>query len=386
MKRYRGVLIFLAIALLALAGAVWYYNRMLGYLCLGAAGFVTLIVFLLLIGVARKQQQLMDTVVADNDTAASELIRKVDIPVLLMDLNGKIVWRNDALAAVFDGKNVLDVLPNFKPAQPTVQQILLSGTNYQVMTMPVRRRNARKKLLFQYWLDRTEAAHYQRLYTEQMPYVMLVYMDNYEELAGDRQFHGTAVLAEVERLVSELCRRTGGIYRRYENGRFLCVLEAAEVTKIEKEKFKLLEQARHLETGTGATLSLSVAVGMAPRIAQSEEGARTARSGTGPTTGSTAAASSRTPSKAGSRCGSSPRPSASSSRAAGTYSSWATRTRTWTAWARLWASPPACSTPACGPSSCSRSGTTPRRTPSRRWTGWGSAKSSSSPARRPWRW
>ena len=274
MKRYRGVLIFLAIALLALAGAVWYYNRMLGYLCLGAAGFVTLIVFLLLIGVA--QQQLMDTVFADNDTAASELIRKVDIPVLLMDLNGKIVWRNDALAAVFDGKNVLDVLPNFKPAQPTVQQILLSGTNYQVMTMPVRRRNARKKLLFQYWLDRTEAAHYQRLYTEQMPYVMLVYMDNYEELAGDRQFHGTAVLAEVERLVSELCRRTGGIYRRYENGRFLCVLEAAEVTKIEKEKFKLLEQARHLETGTGATLSLSVAVGMAPRIAQSEEGARTA--------------------------------------------------------------------------------------------------------------
>ena len=276
MKRYRGVLIFLAIALLALAGAVWYYNRMLGYLCLGAAGFVTLIVFLLLIGVARKQQQLMDTVFADNDTAASELIRKVDIPVRLMDLNGKIVWRNDALAAVFDGKNVLDVLPNFKPAQPTVQQILLSGTNYQVMTMPVRRRNARKKLLFQYWLDRTEAAHYQRLYTEQMPYVMLVYMDNYEELAGDRQFHGTAVLAEVERLVSELCRRTGGIYRRYENGRFLCVLEAAEVTKIEKEKFKLLEQARHLETGTGATLSLSVAVGMAPRIAQSEEGARTA--------------------------------------------------------------------------------------------------------------
>ena len=276
MKRYRGVLIFLGLALLALAGAVYYYDHMLGYLCLGAAALVTLIVLLLLVGVAKRQQRLMDTVFADNDTAASELIRKVNIPVLLMDLNGKIVWRNDALAAVFDGKNVLDVLPNFKPTQPTVQQILLSGTNYQVMTMPVRRANTRKKLLFQYWLDRTEAAHYQRLYTEQMPYVMLVYMDNYEELAGDRQFHGTAVLAEVERLVSELCRRTGGIYRRYENGRFLCVLEAAEVTKIEKEKFKLLEQARHLETGTGATLSLSVAVGMAPRIAQSEEGARTA--------------------------------------------------------------------------------------------------------------
>ena len=276
MKRYRGVLIFLLFALLALAGTVYYYDQKLGYLCLGATGVITIIMLLLLLGVARRQQQLMDTVFADNATAASRLIRKVDIPALLMDMNGKIVWRNDALAAVFEGKNVLELLPNFKPTQPTVQQILLAGTNYQVMTMPVHRVGTKKKLLFQYWLDRTEAVHYQRLYTEQMPYVMLVYMDNYEELAGDRQFHGTAVLAEVERLVSELCRRTGGIYRRYENGRFLCVLEAAEVNKLEKERFQLLEQARRLETGTGATVSLSVAVGMAPRIAQSEEGARTA--------------------------------------------------------------------------------------------------------------
>ena len=211
MKRYRGVLIFLALALLALAGAVWYYDHTLGYVCLGTAVFVTVSVALMLIGVARREQELMDTVFADNGSAASELIRKVNIPTLILDMNGRIVWRNDALGAVFEGKNVLEVLPNFNPAQPTVQQILLSGINYQVMTMPVRRPNTKKKLLFQYWLDRTEAAHYQRLYTEQMPYVMLVYMDNYEELAGDRQFHGTAVLAEVERLVSELCRRTGGI-------------------------------------------------------------------------------------------------------------------------------------------------------------------------------
>ena len=52
---------FLSVALLALAGAVWYYNRMLGYLCLGAAGFVTLIVFLLfcaavIVGIIMVQQ------------------------------------------------------------------------------------------------------------------------------------------------------------------------------------------------------------------------------------------------------------------------------------------------------------------------------------------
>ncbi len=311
MKRYRGVLIFLVLALLALSGAIWYYDHRLGYVCLGAAAFILLTMLLCLVSISRNQQRLMDAVFADNRTAASELIRKVDIPAMILDLSGKIVWRNDALMAVYEEKYVQDVLPNFNPAQPTVQQILLAGTNYQVMTMPVHRLNTKKKLLFQYWLDRTEAAHYQRLYTEQMPYVMLVYMDNYEELAGDRQFHGTAVLAEVERLVAELCRRAGGIYRRYENGRFLCVLEASEVNKLEKEKFRLLEQARHLETGTGATLSLSVAVGMAPGSPSprrepappwswlSAVAATKPWSGKGPTTASTAAKSSRTPGRAG---------------------------------------------------------------------------------------
>ena len=55
MKRYRGVLIFLALALLALAGAIWYYDHTMGYVCLGAALFVTVSVALLLIGVARRQ-------------------------------------------------------------------------------------------------------------------------------------------------------------------------------------------------------------------------------------------------------------------------------------------------------------------------------------------
>ena len=276
MKAYKAVLIVLSAALVALAGAVFYWDRAMGLVCLGAALVIVGLMLLLLSRVAHKQQQLMDTVFADNKTAAAQLIRKAGVAALLCDTEGKIVWRNEAFAAIYEGSSVLELLPQYNPLQPTVQQILHAGSSYQVMTMPVQRPQTQRKLLFQYWLDRTEAAHYQRLYTEQMPYVMLVYVDNYEELAGDRQFHGTAVLAEVERLVSELCRSAGGVYRRYENGRFLCVLEAAEVEKLEKERFKLVEQARRIETGTGSTVSLSAAVGMAPRISQSEESARMA--------------------------------------------------------------------------------------------------------------
>ena len=82
-----------------------------------------------------------------------------------------------------------------------------AGNIYQVMSVPVKRNSDEKSMVFQYWLDRTEAAHYQRLFEEQMPYVALIYIDNFEELSADVQFHKTSVFSEVEKLVSDMVLR-----------------------------------------------------------------------------------------------------------------------------------------------------------------------------------
>ena len=269
MKNYRSALLFTGIVLLLASGAALYHDRILGCIALGISLVLMGGLLLLLSGVAHKQQKLMDQVFADNGTAAAQLISHIAIPLLLSDMSGRIVWRNEAMAHLYPSDTLKEALPAFNPAQPAVQQIVWQGSSYQVMTMAV-------NLLLQFWLDRTEAAHYQRLYTEQLPCVMLVYVDNYEDMAGDRQFHGTAVLAEVERLISDTIRNAGGVYCRYENGRFLCFLEAQALKKLESDGFRLIEQARRIETGTGSTVSLSIAVGMAQRVAQSEESARLA--------------------------------------------------------------------------------------------------------------
>lgn len=276
MKNYRSALLFTGIVLLLASGAALYHDRILGCIALGISLVLMGGLLLLLSGVAHKQQKLMDQVFADNGTAAAQLISHITIPLLLSDMSGRIVWRNEAMAHLYPSDTLKEALPAFNPAQPAVQQIVWQGSSYQVMTMAVNRPHARRRLLLQFWLDRTEAAHYQRLYTEQLPCVMLVYVDNYEDMAGDRQFHGTAVLAEVERLISDTIRNAGGVYCRYENGRFLCFLEAQALKKLESDGFRLIEQARRIETGTGSTVSLSIAVGMAQRVAQSEESARLA--------------------------------------------------------------------------------------------------------------
>ena len=103
----------------------------------------------------------------------------------------------------------------------------------------------------QYWIDRTEALHYSRLYEEQRPTVALIYVDNYDELNADKQFHRNTVLSEVERLVSEFVTGIEGAYRRYENARFFVVFEASHVAMLEKQRFALLDAGARHRNGHG---------------------------------------------------------------------------------------------------------------------------------------
>lgn len=225
----------------------------------------------------RQQQQRMDAVFTENASAAMRVIEEVSVPSLLIDLDGRIVWRNAIFEKMYDEDDISKILPKFSPRSPlAAMPVQYAGGAYQVMNIVIRRPAAKRNLVFQYWIDRTEAAHYKRLFEEQMPYVALIYVDNYEELAADAQFPRSTVLAEVERLVADLSKSVGGVYRRYENARFLLIFEAKSLESLEQQRFPLLEAAHRIDTGTKSSVSLSIAVGIADRIQQSDESARQA--------------------------------------------------------------------------------------------------------------
>lgn len=278
MKQYRGVLIAVGVVTILGVTSALIFTRYMEAGVVAAAGLLLgLTLWLILRSIAKTNQARMDRVFRDNDQAVSALIQGIAIPAAVLTLEGRVTWRNRAFRALYDGANIKEILPEFeKQRGMNAVQVELNGSNYQVMHTAILRPNTEKQLVFQYWLDRTEAAHYQRLYAEQRPYVSLLYVDNYEEMASDAQIHSSAVLAEVERLIAELCKRVGGLYRCYENGRYLLVVEAKQEEQLESERFTLLDQVHRIETGTGTIVSLSMSVGAAPRLAQSEQDARQA--------------------------------------------------------------------------------------------------------------
>ncbi len=278
MKQYSGVLIVYGAVLAVGAGAIALFGRqyVIALAVLGVGLILMGVIALLLNRIAKRQQARMDLVFRENESAVASLVQNVSIPCAIIDLSGRITWRNNAFAGLTSEKNVHEIAPDFDGGHPIrVLQVEYNGANYQVMHILLKRAHERQ-LVFQYWLDRTEAAHYQRLYTEQRPYVAMIFVDNYEELLSDTQVHSTAVLAEVERLIGDLAKRLGGLYRRYDNGRFLLILEAKQLQQLEQERFTLLDQAHRIDTGSSSSVSLSIGFGIAPRLVQSEQDAHRA--------------------------------------------------------------------------------------------------------------
>lgn len=283
MKKPQRMLIPVSILLLLLVGLFYFasYFAAYRYIITGVVAGLSLIVVVsvwIVIATHEKQQNArMDEIFSENAGTAAQVIRAVSVPCLLVNAEGKIAWRNEIMQKLCPDDDLAPIMPDYSFAQPQASYALEhAGGNYQVMSMQIRRKNTDHLLTFQYWLDRTEAAHYQRLYEEKRPYVALVYVDNFDELAADQQFHRTAVLTEVERLMADTAKSLGGIYRRYENGRFLLVFESKQLKSLEEARFSLLEAAHRIDTGTSGIVSLSVAVGVADHIAQSDESARQA--------------------------------------------------------------------------------------------------------------
>lgn len=266
-----AVVAFAAAALLAAAVKPFYIGA-----ALGTAAAVLLIAALGSLGNMRRETAaVMDDIFLENKSASAQIMNSISIPALLFDEAGHILWSNEAFRDIYGGRDIKKFIPEMETRLPKqAQPFEYNGKSYLLMSTPVQREHPHaKKLVFQYWIDRTEALHYSRLYEEQMPTVALIYVDNYDELNADKQFRRNSVLNEVERIVSEFVSSIEGAYCRYENARFFVVFEAKYIESLEKQRFALLDAVRSIDTGTEQPVTLSVAVGVENRIAASDDSA-----------------------------------------------------------------------------------------------------------------
>ena len=189
--------------------------------------------------------------------------------VAVIDENGCFIWSNGlfhdevvhkdevlglSVNAVFEGFDMEKVL------SPEGSAVRYKGGCYTVCAVQSGD-GAPERMCALYFVDRTEENRITTLYNETRPVVMSIVLDNLDDLfANCRDSEKSRIMGEVEDLFENFSEKNHALIKRYENSKYIAVVEQKYLEKMEEERFSILDKARKILTSEGLPVTLSIGV------------------------------------------------------------------------------------------------------------------------------
>ena len=210
------------------------------------------------------------------ESATKHAIFNMPFPLVLIDENGSISWYNTPFLKMVGREDILnkyieeiiedvklkDLL--FKKDESQVQNISYGDRNYLVYpnfieNKKLNRKNAELTIL--YWVDNTDYVQLKNCYNYERIVTGLIYVDNYDEIKGDTsELNKPLLMAEIDKRITTYFKGYNGIIRKYEQDKYLVILEHGEFKKIQERKIDLLDEIRELNMGNKIPVTLSMGI------------------------------------------------------------------------------------------------------------------------------
>ena len=267
---YLAVVLFLALVLLRFDYRV---------------GGMALLVFLLLAcynrRIVRRRKvewnSYLEALSEDIDWATKNAVLSIPVPLVVIEAGGDITWYNPQFGELFQGeklleRNIHDFVPELTPSRfgdsrkESHHDLFFHNKWYQVLWTPVKTGNDSRKskvIFLIYWLDITEEHRIRALYQAQRIVIAHIRVDNYDEvLANTEDTRRAAVLAEIESGIAEWAVGIHAAWVKYDREKFIVVMEAQALKKLQKERFNILDRVRGIQAGNRIPVTLSIGVGL----------------------------------------------------------------------------------------------------------------------------
>ena len=272
------------VALFAVAVAVtslWLRQYWIALLELILGVVLSVIVY---IGERRTYTELENTVSVLNDAlsgAGEDKIAHIPLPLAVTDSTGAILWYNEGFRQDVVGQNGLTTrqIARFLPPEHYVNetgavlQVVFGGRFYTVYTT---RTDAQAGIYALYFVDNTYYKQTEQLYRESRPVVFVISADALDEVSATTDSgEYSALMGDVEQLVYDWFRDMNCTVKRTGDCKFFGICEIRQLAAMEADGFTVLNRVRaHKTVSGGEGLTLSIGVGCAETIAQSERLAR----------------------------------------------------------------------------------------------------------------
>lgn len=215
------------------------------------------------------------------------LLKELELPHVLLDDTGKVIWTNNAFNSIVDNENmymksIFSVFPELtKENLPDSEEsstvnLKYSDKDYRVSMKKIGLRDVALVsetleadadydgyLIAMYLFDETALNLALQEVDNQSLVVGLIYIDNYEEAVDSVEGVGQSLIgAFIDRQINQYVAAIDGIIRKTEKDKYLLILRKSSFNQMKEDKFKLLDDIKSIDIGNATTVTLSIGVGI----------------------------------------------------------------------------------------------------------------------------
>lgn len=200
-----------------------------------------------------------------------EIIEQVPIGTVIIDNHGQVVWNNEEMGRILGRTEPLrgridQYLPQirFRKANSFQElgssQVAIRDKIYRVTLGQLGRKDWGRRII--YLEDVSEQILAAQRYQDERPIIGFMQLDNLAEaLASLEEDQKPALIAAVDRLLSEWTLHLEGYLRKVAEDRYLVVMSALSLRECQKNRFEILDRLREINPGLKMPVTLSMGLG-----------------------------------------------------------------------------------------------------------------------------
>lgn len=211
------------------------------------------------------------------DSATKDTLLNFPMPLVVVELDGTIIWYNPPFRDIFDGQHLLertissfvnDLDPkNFIDGQSNIsREIVINNRYYNVLCNFVKIEKKSEKnnfILMLYLIDNTELRELQKNYSDEKVAIGLIVIDNYDDLMQSMDDGVRPQMrAEIDKKIIQWMEYTGGIVKKFERDKYIFVFEYKYLQEFEEKKFEILDTVKEISIGNKIPVTLSLGFGI----------------------------------------------------------------------------------------------------------------------------
>ncbi len=229
------------------------------------------------------------------------LLRDMEVPYILMDESGKVMWSNDAFNLLVHKesgyrKAISNLFPTItkekllSDADEWKEEVAFEDREFEMHMKKVSLRDMAANsdifeepdyngyLIAAFFFDNTALKLALRENDNQSLAVGMIYLDNYDEaLDSVEEVRRSLLTALVDRKINKYIAALDGITKKIEKDKFLIVLRKESVLQLAASRFDLLDDVKTVNIGNEMAITLSIGIGLdGLSYAQNYEFSRTA--------------------------------------------------------------------------------------------------------------